>query len=167
MADQRSEVLAGLGVAQIGFVVRELATAVARFSAVWPAGPWKVYEWGPETIPVLNCGRAAASCRWRVALSSTVPQFEFIESLVGPNIYDAWLEQNGEGLHHVAVSVPSVVDAIRSLAACELEPIASGLGVGVDGDGGFAYFDTTDDLGVILELIEIPRRRRDPDLIWP
>ena len=36
-----------------------------------------------------------------------------------------------------------------------------------DGDGGYAYFDTEGDFGVVLEAIEIPARRREPDFVWP
>jgi methylmalonyl-CoA/ethylmalonyl-CoA epimerase len=34
---------------------------------------------------------------------------------------------------------------------------------GLDGDGGFAYLNTHERLGVILELIEVPARRREPE----
>jgi hypothetical protein len=42
------------------------------------------------------------------------------------------------------------------------QPIQRGEGYGVDGDGAFAYFDTTNALGVIIELIELPKQRRPP-----
>ena len=43
----------------------------------------------------------------------------------------------------------------------------TGGGYGLDGDGGYAYFDTVASFGVILELIEVPKRRREPDFVWP
>lgn len=45
--------------------------------------------------------------------------------------------------------------------------LQSGHGYGLDGDGGFAFFDTIDDFGILLEGIEVPRRRRPPDGVWP
>ena len=33
--------------------------------------------------------------------------------------------------------------------------------------GAYAYFDTEADLDVILEIIERPRRRREPEAVWP
>ena len=39
-------------------------------------------------------------------------------------------------------------------------------GYGLDGDGGFAYLDTIDDVGMIVELIEFPARRREPEGTW-
>lgn len=37
-------------------------------------------------------------------------------------------------------------------------------GYGLNGDGGFAYFDTERDLGVVVEAIEVPVARRPPIL---
>jgi hypothetical protein len=42
-----------------------------------------------------------------------------------------------------------------------------GRGYGRWGDGGFAYLDTEDALGMILELIEIPRERFPPENVYP
>jgi methylmalonyl-CoA/ethylmalonyl-CoA epimerase len=41
-----------------------------------------------------------------------------------------------------------------------------GTGYGVDGDGGFAYFDTLAATSVVFEAIEVPARRRPPEDIW-
>jgi hypothetical protein len=41
-----------------------------------------------------------------------------------------------------------------------------GRGYGLDGDGGFTYLDSLEQLGVVVELIEIPKRRRSPDRQW-
>jgi hypothetical protein len=35
----------------------------------------------------------------------------------------------------------------------------------VDGDGAFAYFDTEHDLGYLLEVVQPPGTRREPDLM--
>jgi hypothetical protein len=45
-------------------------------------------------------------------------------------------------------------------------PLQKGAGYGLDGDGGFAYFDLRGSLGIFIELIEIPVRRKPPDAIW-
>ena len=45
-------------------------------------------------------------------------------------------------------------------------PIQMGSKYGLSGDGGFAYFDLRPSLGIFVELIEIPVRRRSPEAIW-
>ena len=42
-----------------------------------------------------------------------------------------------------------------------------GSGFGLDGDGHYAYLDTEDRLGVTLELIERPKRRHQPEAVYP
>jgi hypothetical protein len=48
-----------------------------------------------------------------------------------------------------------------------IEAIQDGAGFGVDGDGAFAYFDTSTTLGMLVEAIQRPTRRTDPDAVRP
>jgi catechol 2,3-dioxygenase-like lactoylglutathione lyase family enzyme len=96
----------------------------------------------------------------QIALSDTSPQIELIEPLEGPSIYDGWL-----GIHHVGLYVPSLAESIASMQAQGFEPIQTGTGYGATGDGGFAYFDTTRQLAMIIEAIERPAVRREPDFV--
>jgi methylmalonyl-CoA/ethylmalonyl-CoA epimerase len=98
---------------------------------------------------------------------ATVPQLELLQPLEGPSIYHEWMEQHGESLHHVAVYVESLDDSIRSIERAGYELIQCGRGMGLDNDGGFAYFDTQSELGLVLEVIERPARRREPELVIP
>ena len=56
---------------------------------------------------------------------------------------------------------------VARFQALGYELIESGRGYGAAGDGGFAYFDTTADLGLILELVAIPRDRIPPEATYP
>ena len=53
------------------------------------------------------------------------------------------------------------------MVAAGYDLLQSGYGYGLDGDGGYAYFDTERDFGIIVEALEVPRRRREPDFTWP
>jgi methylmalonyl-CoA/ethylmalonyl-CoA epimerase len=68
-----------------------------------------------------------------------------------------WLEEHGEGLHHICFGVDDVPEAVRSLAARDVEarPLGQGRGrvSGFVGDGGTH--------GVIIECTEF---RRDEDV---
>ena len=102
----------------------------------------------------------------RLALAGAGPQIELIEPLTGPSLYHEWLDEHGEGLHHIGMRVPDLQAGIRDMAERGWDVLQSGRGYGLDGDGGFAYLDTTaEDLGVILELIEVPARRREPEAV--
>jgi methylmalonyl-CoA/ethylmalonyl-CoA epimerase len=149
-------------VAQVGILVRDLESALARYASLWRHGDWLVYEYGPETVPRLSYRGRPGEFVIRLALNTESPQLELIESVRGPSIFEEWLEERPEGMHHIGVLVDSVDDAVAEMAALGYEAILTGAGYGVDGDGGFAYFDTTADLGLLLEAMSRPKRRRAP-----
>jgi methylmalonyl-CoA/ethylmalonyl-CoA epimerase len=45
--------------------------------------------------------------------------------------------------------------------------LQSGRAYGVDGDGGYAYFETDAALGCLVEAIELPRALPDPERTYP
>jgi hypothetical protein len=89
-----------------------------------------------------------------------------IQSLRGPSIYSDWIERHGYGLHHLGFFTTEMAARVRDLEGLGLRVSQWGRGYGLDGDGGFTYFDSLAAFGVIIELIEIPRRRRQPQREW-
>jgi len=152
---------------QLGFVVEDLEQSLRDWSNHLGGGPWHIYTYSSETLPVLEYeGRKAGIC-YRLAMSQAlVPQIELIESVRGPSVYDPWLLTHGPGLHHLAYRVASLEESIRQMDDMGYQPVQVGAKYGLDGDGGFAYFDLRRNLGVFVELIEIPGRRRPPEAIW-
>ena len=71
----------------------------------------------------------------------------------GPSTWQRFLDERGEGVHHIAFEVNGMDDRISDLA---------GRGFGLEqrgdwseGNGGcYAYMDTTSKLGMALELLE-------------
>ena len=86
------------------------------------------------------------------------PQYELIEPLSGPSIHADWLEERGEGLHHVAYVVASLEQTTAEMKAAGHPAIARIHSFGAAGDGAAAYFDTTDVLGFLVEAVEPPAR---------
>ena len=75
-------------------------------------------------------------------------QWELIEPLDNESIYSEFLQECGEGLHHIAFDVENYDDTI---GACK----DKGIGVlqgGTVGKTGFAYLDTQKALGCITEI---------------
>jgi methylmalonyl-CoA/ethylmalonyl-CoA epimerase len=156
---------AGLRADQIGIVVDDLEQAMHRFGRVFACGEWHVYTYGPEVLREAGFRGRPGRFEMRLALAGAGPQIELIQPLRGPSLYHEWMEEHGEGLHHVGMRVPDLLAAIRDMEQRGFEVLQSGTGYGLDGDGGFAYLDTAGELGVTLELIEVPAHRREPDAI--
>jgi methylmalonyl-CoA/ethylmalonyl-CoA epimerase len=151
---------------QVGILVDDLEAGARRFAALYGVDEWRVWTYGPDVTSSLTYRGRAAEYAMRLALSGSGPQIELIEPLRGPTIYGEWIERHGYGLHHLGTVVDDVAEGIRRMEAAGFELIQSGAGYGLDGDGGYAYFDTLDRLGYVVELIEVPARRRQPELIW-
>ena len=99
--------LEGLAPFQIAFVACDLERLVAEFDARLSAGPWRGWEFGPQGQGREYRG-ALAEWTLRLALNNRSPQYEVIEPLTGPSIHADWLEEHGEGFHHVGYVVRSL-----------------------------------------------------------
>jgi methylmalonyl-CoA/ethylmalonyl-CoA epimerase len=79
--------------------------------------------------------------------------FEWIQSVIGPNVYEEQLKQHGEGFHHLGFNVTDMDGTIAKLRSRALEVTMSG-GWNVNGhEGRFAYLDADKHGGVTIELL--------------
>jgi catechol 2,3-dioxygenase-like lactoylglutathione lyase family enzyme len=151
---------------QICILVEDLDDAIATYASLFAAKHWRGYRYGPDTVPELEYRGAPGVFSMWLALSDSTPQIELIQPEAGPSIYTEWIERHGFGFHHVGVVTDTLAADTKALEAQGYVVSQSGRGYGLDGDGGFAYFDSVERLGVVLELIEVPKRRRAPDREW-
>lgn len=148
---------------QIAYLVPGLVTAADQWSMLFGSGDdWHFYTYSAATLREMSYRGEPGDYAIRIAITTGIePEVELIQLLKGPSIYHEWVEQRGYGLHHIGYFVDSVERAQAEMIARGYEPVQTGFGFGVDGDGGYVYFDTVEELGVMLEFIELPRS--DPD----
>jgi catechol 2,3-dioxygenase-like lactoylglutathione lyase family enzyme len=79
--------------------------------------------------------------------------FEWIQSLVGPSVYDEYLKAHGEGVHHLAFNVTDMDEAIKLLEARGAPVSQSGGWKNPGSEGRFAYMDSEPYGGVTIELL--------------
>jgi hypothetical protein len=151
-----------LAIVQIAVVVADLEAYAARTTALAGAGPWRVYDFGPGRIANYLLHGAPATGRTLLALNDARPQIELLQPLGGTSPHQEWLDEHGEGMHHVAAVVPSVDETVEHAATHGIAVISSGEGFGVDGSGKFAYLDTQAALGMIVEVFEPPTGLGEP-----
>ncbi len=153
---------------QVALVVRDLDTAMQRYWDMLGIGPWKVYTYGPPLVRDMTYRGRHQDYRMRLAMAwAGELMLELIQPLSGDSVYQEHLDRKGEGLHHVGVFVGSFDEAVAEAAQRGYSVLQSGRGFGRWGDGGYAYLDTEASLGLILELIEIPRERVPPERTYP
>ncbi|WP_028923263.1 VOC family protein [Pseudonocardia acaciae] len=153
---------------QVAMVVADLDEAMASWGAVGHTAPrWRIWTYGPGTVSSLTYRGRPASYSMRLALAGSNPQLELIEPLEPPTIYHDWLLDDRRGVHHLGFHVVDLRATTDRMVDAGYSMIQSGVGIGADGSGGYAYFDTVDTLGYFLEAIEVPDVRRDPERVWP
>jgi catechol 2,3-dioxygenase-like lactoylglutathione lyase family enzyme len=154
-------------IGQVGLVVRDLEGAMEGFWRTFGIGPWKVYT---NSAPPLRCsyrGRPV-SYRMRVALAQSGPLvIELLQYLDGECLHRDFMETGRDGLEHLGIYVPQLDRAVAHLQSRGLELLQIAHGIGVHGDGGYAFLDTERTLGAILELIQAPSERFPPEKIYP
>ena len=78
-------------------------------------------------------------------------QIELIQVIKGKTIHSKFLEEKGEGIHHLGFFVKDVEKELDRLKKEGIEVLERGEVLGV---AKFAYLDTEKTLGFILELIQ-------------
>jgi catechol 2,3-dioxygenase-like lactoylglutathione lyase family enzyme len=136
---------------QVGIVVRDLDQSMELYKNLLGIDSWQVFEITPETNqftyhgkPVEHSFRAAFTMLGKMMV-------ELLEPLEGEGIYRDFLDEHGEGIHHLGhVRVEDLDKALQELEEAGFPCIETG----ADSAGfhSWAYVDTTAALGYILEL---------------
>ena len=139
-------------IVQVGVIVRDAEAAAAAWTSRFKIAPAHIVDW---PIPGKNLEETAryrgqrGNFRMRLAFIELGPvQIEFIEPLEGGNIYSEFLEEHGEGLHHILFEAEDPQSIIAGIGAPVLQSGGSSLRPGAT----WSYLDTQEMLKVMVEL---------------
>jgi catechol 2,3-dioxygenase-like lactoylglutathione lyase family enzyme len=155
-------------IGQICVLVKDLDSAVKKYWEILGIGPWTFYTLKAPWLRDATFFGKPADPEFRVAVAKMDnTQFELIQPVKGPTIYEDFLKRKGEGLHHIKEVVDDVPKAAAEYAKMGFKVIQSGK-FGVD---EFAYLDTESTLGISLELgnmaAETGKGLPPPDKTYP
>jgi methylmalonyl-CoA/ethylmalonyl-CoA epimerase len=140
--------------AQIGFVVRDIEKSAKFLSEVFGIGPFRVIDYPPEgrddIIRYYHGKPANFSARLAFAGVGQI-ELELIQPLGGDNIWDDFLEQHGEGIHHIRFNVADIEQTTEYLAQHDVAVLQ--MGSGLRPGTFFKYFDTEEKVGFIIEAL--------------
>ena len=152
---------------QIGMVVKDLQKAMEHYWEIFGIGPWHIYTFQPPAVTNMTFRGQPVVYTMKLALTQIGNiQWELIQPLTGPSTYKEFLEQKGEGIHHVACDVGDYDQAVAAMAK-------HGIGILMSGSTElytFAYMDTEKYLGTIIEIYKPPRGTFEmpaPEAIYP
>lgn len=148
---------------QIAHVVRDAEKAMRDYYDGMGIGPWEVYELKPPLLRESYVRGRESDHTYLLALATfNNMQYELIQPLTGRSIYDEFLEEHGEGLHHVKFYFDDCAAAIAGYNEKGFEVIQSGK---ID-DDEFYYLDTDKSMGIIVELGNAGKIR-PPERVFP
>jgi methylmalonyl-CoA/ethylmalonyl-CoA epimerase len=133
---------------QLGYVVRDIEKACRYYESVFGTGPFS------DVIDVnmdgaLLRGKPVETAIKVAFVQSGDVQIELIEPVVGKNLYTEFLETRGEGIHHLAYKV----DDIEAIKAVFTEKVGEPIFSRDMGIMEFAYFDTSEVGGLMIEFL--------------
>ena len=128
-------------VEQIGIAVKDADKVIEAWSSMFGIGPWTFRDIG---------GNDGKGRPWKAKLAFAYLgplQIELIQPVEGRIFQSRFLEEHGEGIHHLGFHVDDVDGEAARL-------VAEGAKVLFANPGRFAYMDSGGPGGVIFELIQ-------------
>ena len=152
----------------VGVLVRDLDRAMEHYTNDLGMGPWAIYTLSPDSVRDMTVHGKQQGYVYKLALCNVGPVlYELMESVQGPNIYEEFLSEHGEGVHHLGYFVEDIDAEISRMGSKGFGLLQSGRGFGTNDDGAYAYFDTERTCGCILEALELPAEMPPPEQSYP
>lgn len=150
---------------QIAWVTSDLQRSLKNWVEVLKVGPWNVFSFTDETVKGLKVGGREVKEPFKFLIAiSWIGDMEvgIIQPVYGPTIYQRFIDERGEGLHHIKEKIDdadfeTVIDSYRKQ------------GIEVTQTGQFVkdfhfYLDTEKKLDFIMELGNCPVQKLPADL---
>ena len=140
---------------QVALIVRDIEATARKFAEfldipvpqIIGAGSYEITQTTYKGNPAPN-----AACKMAFFPVGANVMLELIEPNEEPSVWRDFLNERGEGLHHIAFNVKDMDGKVKTLASFGAECVQRGK-YG-DGNGEYAYFDATGDLKCYIELLE-------------
>ncbi|HEB31856.1 MAG TPA: hypothetical protein ENI15_13440 [Spirochaetes bacterium] len=127
---------------QIAIVVNDLEMVARNYWNILGIGPWEVYNWEEPLVYNRRYHGKPAWVREKIALAQVGGvQLELVQPVDGPSVYRDWLEEHGEGLHHMNFFVDDWDGTVEHLTNWGFSSIQSGLFGQRDLKNAYNYFD--------------------------
>jgi len=139
-------------IGQLGFVVRDTDETARYYEQVFGLGPWTIMD--GETTDCTNRGKPV-TIRGKIGIAQVgAVQCELIQILEGESIHSEFLQDRGEGLHHIGFYVRDIEARLEACKEAGIEVLQKGKikqgPITID----YAYLDTVSIGGVVFEYIQ-------------
>ena len=140
---------------QVGFIVRDIEKSKKKFAEFFGVEPPKHFDGGKyEVTQTTVMGKPAPYANCYLAFFNAGPNvaIELIQPNGAKSTWQDFLDEHGEGIHHIAFNVKGMDGKIRACEKFGMKCVQRGKYN--DGNGEYSYLDATGDLKCIIELLE-------------
>lgn len=141
--------------AQVGFIVRDIETTKKVFAEFFGVPVPPTYDGGAYEITgttVNNEPAPYANCYMAFFDAGTHTQIELIQPNGVKSTWQDFLDEHGEGIHHIAFQINDMNLKIKNCEGFGMSCVQRGK-YG-DGGGEYAYMDAHKDMKCLVELLE-------------
>jgi len=156
-----------LPMTQVAVVARDLRKTIRMYHKMLGWGPWNVYVLKPPRHHHTTIRGKPVHYTMQIAETHVgLLGFEVIEPLEGPSIYEEFLEQKGEGLHHVACmrTAAELDPMLERFKRIGVEVLMSGR---IEDSIYYCYLNTEPMLKLVLETGSGHAINLKPDWTYP
>jgi 4-hydroxyphenylpyruvate dioxygenase-like putative hemolysin len=156
------------GATKLGIVVPDIDVAVRQYHSLFGISPWQFYTFDQSLLKRMTRFGEPCEFSFQAAMSSMgKTRIELVEPVSSNTVYAEFRDRCGYGVQHIGVPVDNMAEAIAAASAQGFSVVMEGIGYGLDGDGSFVYLDTEKTIGIMIELIERPKRKHPPRRVYP
>lgn len=138
-------------VTQVAIIVKDIDKASKAWAQLLGVEvPVSSIAEGHSSRPTLYKGNPSDAKAKLAFFKTDNLQIEIIQPLGGSSTWQEYLDQNGEGIHHIAFQVKDIDGMEKKFLFHGYPTVQRG---GWDG-GAYSYVDASKELGCILELLE-------------
>ncbi len=143
-------------ITQVAIAVRDVPKVAENYWNILGIGPWEIYDWEYPLVRDRQYYGKPALARERIGFAQVgATQLELIQPVDGPSIYGDFLEEHGEGIHHLQFKVEDVDGVAEMLAKQGFPDMQSGH----SGDTGAYHYIDFKPLHTIWELAREPKKK--------
>lgn len=139
-------------ICQVGLVVRDIEASAKKYATLFGVEVPPIIITAPESEAHTRYQGAPTEARAKLAFFKMGEQMslELIEPIGGPSTWRDFLEQKGEGVHHLAFRVKDTDELTSELATKGIPVVQQGDYTG----GRYTYLSSEHELAVAVELLE-------------
>ncbi len=138
-------------VTQIGMVVRDIDKSIDHYCEIFGLPRPSVIITDEYDQAKTNYRGKPSYARAKLAFFNFGQvQIELIEPIGEPSTWKEGLDEKGEGVHHIAFQVKGTDQVVACLESKGIPLVQQGHYTG----GMYSYLDSSEKLGVVLELLE-------------